>query len=74
MKRPDKYNKELTEIPPSGIRKFFDLVIGNDDIISLGVGEPDFATPWNIREKVFYTTPESLNGKEAAKSTSSKHL
>lgn len=37
-------------IPPSGIRKFFDLVSGSKDIISLGVGEPDFATPWHVRD------------------------
>ena len=36
---------------PSGIREFFDLVLGMPDVISLGVGEPDFVTPWNIREK-----------------------
>lgn len=36
------------DLPPSGIREFFDLVIGMDDVISLGVGEPDFATPWHI--------------------------
>jgi aminotransferase len=35
-------------MPPSGIRRFFDLVLGMDDVISLGVGEPDFATPWRI--------------------------
>ena len=44
----------MMEIPPSGIRKFFELCIGHDDIISLGVGEPDFATPWVIREEAFY--------------------
>jgi len=54
MERQDKYNQELVKVPPSGIRRFFDLVIGNDDIISLGVGEPDFVTPWNIRENVFF--------------------
>lgn len=37
-------------IPPSGIRKFFDLASGRPDIVSLGVGEPDFITPWNIRD------------------------
>jgi aminotransferase len=37
-------------IPPSGIRKFFDLVSASKDIISLGVGEPDFSTPWHVRE------------------------
>jgi aminotransferase len=37
-------------MPPSGIRKFFDMVMGMDGAISLGVGEPDFVTPWHIRE------------------------
>lgn len=40
------------DLPPSGIREFFDLVIGMDDVISLGVGEPDFATPWKICDAV----------------------
>lgn len=40
---------------PSGIRAFFDLVLGMKDVISLGVGEPDFVTPWNIREKAIYS-------------------
>lgn len=42
------FSKTLDKIPPSGIRKFFDLVIGAKDIISLGVGEPDFVTPSRI--------------------------
>ena len=41
----------ITEIPPSGIRKFFDIVAEMKDAISLGVGEPDFVTPWHIRDK-----------------------
>jgi aminotransferase len=41
----------VAAIPPSGIRKFFDLVLAMDDVISLGVGEPGFQTPWNIREQ-----------------------
>ncbi|MBI3878810.1 MAG: aminotransferase class I/II-fold pyridoxal phosphate-dependent enzyme [Verrucomicrobia bacterium] len=41
-------------IPRSGIREFFDLVQGQPDCISLGVGEPDFATPWHIREAAIY--------------------
>ncbi len=40
----------VRDIPPSGIRKFFDLVSASKDIISLGVGEPDFVTPWSVRE------------------------
>lgn len=42
-------------LPPSGIRAFFDLVLGMKDVISLGVGEPDFITPWNIREHAIYS-------------------
>ena len=42
------------EIPPSGIRKFFDLLLTMEDVISLGVGEPDFETPWNVAEAGIY--------------------
>ena len=52
--RKDKFSSKMESIPPSGIRKFFELCIGHDDIISLGVGEPDFPTPWVIREEAFY--------------------
>ncbi len=45
----------VRDIPPSGIRKFFDLVLEMDDVISLGVGEPDFVTPWHIREACIYS-------------------
>ncbi|WP_275901132.1 aminotransferase class I/II-fold pyridoxal phosphate-dependent enzyme [Paenibacillus periandrae] len=45
----------VRDIPPSGIRKFFDLVSASKDIISLGVGEPDFCTPWHIREAAVYS-------------------
>ena len=44
-------NKSVTEIKPSGIRKFFDIAEQMDDVISLGVGEPDFPTPWHIRSE-----------------------
>ncbi|MCX6356323.1 MAG: aminotransferase class I/II-fold pyridoxal phosphate-dependent enzyme [Candidatus Aureabacteria bacterium] len=50
-----KIAKRVREMPPSGIREFFDLVIGMDDVISLGVGEPDFDTPWHIRETGIYS-------------------
>lgn len=43
-------SRKVAEMAPSGIRAFFDLVAGRDDIVSLGVGEPDFVTPWNVRE------------------------
>ncbi|MBQ9239315.1 MAG: aminotransferase class I/II-fold pyridoxal phosphate-dependent enzyme [Treponema sp.] len=52
--RRDRLSRKVVETPPSGIRKFFDLVIGRDDVISLGVGEPDFPTPWLMREEAFY--------------------
>lgn len=45
-----RINSRIEQTPPSGIRAFFDLVIGRQGVISLGVGEPDFATPWHIRE------------------------
>lgn len=47
--------KRVTDVPPSGIRKFFDIVNEMGDAISLGVGEPDFDTPWHIREEGIYT-------------------
>ena len=47
--------KKIVEIKPSGIRKFFDIVTEMEDAISLGVGEPDFDTPWRIREEGIYT-------------------
>jgi aminotransferase len=46
----EKVARSVRGIPPSGIRRFFELVIGMDDVCSLGVGEPDFQTPLNIRE------------------------
>ena len=45
----------VRDLPKSGIREFFDLVAGRTDVISLGVGEPDFTTPWNIRESAIYS-------------------
>lgn len=44
----------MLRTPPSGIRKFFEMLIGHDDVISLSVGEPDFPTPWCVREEAFY--------------------
>jgi len=43
-------SKMIDAMPPSGIREFFDLVLAMDDVVSLGVGEPDFSTPWHICE------------------------
>ena len=62
-------SKVVTEIKPSGIRKFFDIVTEMEDAISLGVGEPDFDTPWFVRDegifslekgKTFYTSNSGL--------------
>ena len=62
-------SKTIAEIKPSGIRKFFDIVSEMKDAISLGVGEPDFDTPWHIRDegiyafekgKTFYTSNSGL--------------
>ena len=48
-------NPTVKNIPPSGIRKFFDIVGEMEDAVSLGVGEPDFVTPWHIREAAIYS-------------------
>lgn len=47
----DFVNQQVRDIPPSGIRRFFDIAATMDDVISLGVGEPDFVTPWHIRSE-----------------------
>ncbi len=63
-----KLSSTVKNLPPSGIRAFFDLVLSMDDVISLGVGEPDFITPWNISDfaiekiKQGYTTYTSNSG------------
>ncbi len=48
-------NQAVRDMPPSGIRKFFDLVSEMEGAISLGVGEPDFVTPWHVREACIYS-------------------
>ncbi len=48
-------SRRIREIPPSGIRKYFDIMAEMDDAISLGVGEPDFQTPWHIRDAGIYS-------------------
>ena len=62
-------SEAVEKLKPSGIRKFFDLVSEMKDAISLGVGEPDFDTPWHIRDegifalergKTFYTSNTGL--------------
>lgn len=50
-------SKTIETIKPSGIRKYFDIVseMNDPDVISLGVGEPDFETPWHIRDEGIYS-------------------
>jgi aminotransferase len=48
-------SQRVNQIAPSGIRKFFDLLASMEGVISLGVGEPDFSTPWHIREAAIYS-------------------
>ena len=54
MNWSDKLSTSVKSIAPSGIRKFFDIAAQMEDVISLGVGEPDFITPWSIRESCVY--------------------
>ncbi len=49
-----KIARAVEALPPSGIRRFFDVVAQMDDVISLGVGEPDFGTAWRVREAAIY--------------------
>lgn len=51
----ERIAKHVSGLPRSGIRDFFELVVGRDDVISLGVGEPDFAAPWHIREAAIFS-------------------
>jgi aminotransferase len=50
-----RISEKVSALPPSGIRKFFDLLSSMEGVISLGVGEPDFVTPWYIREAAIYS-------------------
>jgi aminotransferase len=54
-KKPDVTSRRVNQIAPSGIRRFFDMVASMEGVISLGVGEPDYATPWHIRESAIYS-------------------
>ncbi|WP_292467575.1 aminotransferase class I/II-fold pyridoxal phosphate-dependent enzyme [Methanolobus sp.] len=53
---PSKFVADvMNKVPPSGIRRYFDLASGLEDVISLGVGEPDYVTPWHIREACIHS-------------------
>ena len=49
-----RLSKRVAGLKPSGIRKFFDIAATMKDVISLGIGEPDFTTPWHIREAAIF--------------------
>jgi aminotransferase len=53
--RADPISRRVATLAPSGIRRFFDLLASLEDVISLGIGEPDFVTPWHIREAGTYS-------------------
>ncbi|GAA5494239.1 putative N-acetyl-LL-diaminopimelate aminotransferase [Rubritalea halochordaticola] len=55
MDYTSKIARQVASVPRSGIRDFFELVQGREDVISLGVGEPDFSAPWHIREAAIYS-------------------
>jgi aminotransferase len=55
MNLSDMIRPSVSNVPPSGIRKYFDLINEMKDAISLGIGEPDFVTPWSIREAGIYS-------------------
>src|SRR5262245_45742041 len=50
----NRLNSTVRDIPRSGIRDFFDIVTTMKDVISLGIGEPDFDTPWHVRESTVF--------------------
>ncbi|UCD14847.1 MAG: aminotransferase class I/II-fold pyridoxal phosphate-dependent enzyme [Candidatus Omnitrophota bacterium] len=53
-------SKIVEQVSPSGIREFFDLVLGMPEVISLGVGEPDFISPWRVRERAITALEEGM--------------
>src|SRR3990167_8368006 len=53
-------SKKVEQMAPSGIRAFFDLVMGMKDVISLGVGEPDFVTPWHVRQAAIHSLEQGF--------------
>ena len=60
MKSEKLIAKSVREIKPSGIRKFFDIASGMKDVISMSVGEPDFVTPWNVRQAAINSVERGL--------------
>ena len=65
----EKLSPQVKAIAPSGIRKFFDIAAKMTDVISLGVGEPDFVTPWSIRESCVYSLEQGYTSYTANRGT-----
>ena len=76
----DRISPAVNSIPPSGIRRFFDIVAEMKDVVSLGIGEPDFVTPWHIRESCIsglqkgYTAYTSNSGLLELREEIAKHF
>ena len=64
LARLDKHASPISyrarQVSPSGIRRFFDLLASMEGVISLGVGEPDYTTPWHIREAAIYSVEKGF--------------
>ena len=60
MNYSDILSRNIVELPKSGIRKFFDILEEMTDAISLGIGEPDFVTPWHIRDAGIYSLEQGF--------------
>jgi aminotransferase len=67
MNSEDHIARHVRDIPRSGIRDFFDIVQSVPDVVSLGIGEPDFVTPWHIREAAIYALEKGRTGYTANK-------
>ena len=80
QKKQKLISKRVNRLSPSGIRKFFDLLASMEGIISLGVGEPDYATPWHISEAAVqslekgYTMYTSNSGIPELRQETSRYL
>jgi len=73
-------SRRVQSVSPSGIRRFFDLLSSMEDVVSLGVGEPDYATPWHISEAAItgigkgYTMYTSNSGMTELREEVARHL
>ena len=67
-------SQKIQNIKPSGIRKFFDILEEMTDAISLGIGEPDFVTPWHIRDAGIYSLERGLQCRYAGTAAGDRQL